>query len=125
LQNPAFGGKGALNPGMKSITDTVGGGLNSNLVDPAKNIQNILKGAPPSEGSGMTPKDIAAVNLIAKMYEEGAGTLGEGTVESWDPDELAFRQGVWDQLSPGGGDRFLRNYQRTRLPTRSNPFAAM
>jgi len=137
LVNPAFGARGETNPGMKTITDSLaaagGGGGGSatmpgpagtTLLDPAKNIQNILKGAPPSEGSGFTPKDIAAVNLIARMYEEGAGKLGEGTLESWDPDQLAFAQGVMDNISPNGGDRFTRQYQRTRIPTKSNPYAA-
>ena len=104
---------------------TMAGPGGTQLVDPAKNIQQILKGAPPSEGSGFTPKDIAAVNLIARMYEEGAQKQGEGVLESWDPDELEFAKGVMDYISPNGGDRFMRQHARSRIPRTSNPFAAV
>lgn len=130
LANPAFGAKGANLPQMNSITDSVGAatgatGLNSNTYDPAKAIQSILKGSPPSSQTGLTGQDIATVRLLGEIYKNGAQKLGEGTLESMDPSELQYAQGVFDQISPGGGDRFLRDYQRSRIPGRSNPFAAV
>lgn len=117
--NPAFGAKGATPPEMNALSNSMSGGY-----DPAKAIQSILKGSPPSSGSGMTDQDIAAVQLIGQMYKNGAGNLPEGTIESWSPNELAYRQSVWDQIAPGGGDEFVRQYGMTRLPTTSNPFRA-
>lgn len=130
LANPAFGAKGAILPQMNNITESVASatgatGLNNNLYDPAKSLQSILKASPPSAGTGLTGQDIATVRLLGEIYKNGAQRMGEGTLESMDQDELAYAQGVWDQVSPGGGDRFLRDYERSRIPRRSNPYSAV
>ena len=114
--NPAVGGAST------SSTPTGPGGVP--LVDPATNIKKILAGSPPSEQSGFSDQDIAAVRLIAQMYKNGAGKLKEGTVESWSPEQLGLVQGVGDAISPNGGDTFLNQYKATRLPGKTNPYAA-
>lgn len=130
---PAFGAKGAQTPQMNSASDAMAslginipGAAGQPQNDPAKAIQAIIKNSPPSDTNGFNPQDVATIQLLAEMYRNGAGKLKEGTLESADPDEIAAMQSVFDYVSPGGGNRFLRDYQRTRIPGigRQSPYAA-
>lgn len=127
LTNTAFGGKGAGTPQMNSLGQTVASYSGNNAVadlDPTKAISAIIKNSPPSETQGMSGRDAATVNLLAEMYKQGAHKVGEGVLESMDQNEIGTMQAVFDRVSPGGGDRFLREYNRSRLPTGSKAYAA-
>lgn len=130
LSNPAFGAHGGTLPQMNSITDSVaastgGGSLNAGLFDPAKNIQNILKGSPPSDGSGLTPQDIAAVRLIGEMYKSGGNKVKEGVWESYSQPQRDYLGSVMNQIAPNGAADFEQEIARSRIPGKSNPWAAV
>lgn len=131
---PAFGAKApGATPAMNSASDAmaslginVPGAAGQAQNDPAKQIAAIIKNSPPSSTTGINGQDAATIGLLAEMYRKGAGALKEGTLESADPDEIAAMQSVFDFVAPGGGNRFIRDYQRTRLPGqgRQNVYAA-
>lgn len=127
LQNTAFGAKGAGTPQMNSLGQTVASYSGNNAVadlDPTKAITGIIKNSPPSATNGMNGRDAATVNLLAEIYRQGAGKIGEGVLESADPDEIGTMQAVFDRVAPGGGDRFLRDHARSRIPTSARAYAA-
>lgn len=123
IANPAFAAKGAGTPEMNSLGSTVASASGNNAVadmDPTaevtKAIAQVAKASPPSSTVGMSGRDAATIQLMTEMYKQGAGKVGEGVLESMDPDELATLQGVFDRVSPGGGDRYMRDWQKTRIP---------
>jgi hypothetical protein len=131
---PAFGAKGTAGsaPGMNNITDTMSslGYMAPNgpgaAMDPTKALQQILKAVPPGQSpSGkMSPTEIAAINLATELYRGGGTNAPEGYWEGLDKDEQDSLLGVMDYLGPGASGRFLRDYSRTRIPTRFNPNSA-
>lgn len=131
---PAFGAKGDANamPGMNSIGDTManlGFGGTGNLFDAGKAVQQVLKAVPPGQMSPqgqMSPAEVAAIQLAKELYQAGGTNVKEGQWESMDPDEQQSLLGVMDFVAPNGGDRYLRQLQRTRIPGmgRQSPYAA-
>lgn len=119
IANPAFAAKGAGTPDMNSLGSTVASASGNNAVadmDPTKAITQIIKASPPSTTPGLSSRDAATVALATEIYKQGAGKVGEGVLESMDPDEVATLQGVFDRVSPGGGERYMRDWQKTRIP---------
>ena len=126
ITNPAFGAKGAGTPQMNSLGDTVAaasGNAAAADMDPTKAVTAIIKASPPSNTPGLSSRDAATIQLATELYKKGAGSLSEGSLEAMDQDEVGTLQGVFDRISPGGGDRFIRDYQRTRIPTRTRAYA--
>lgn len=119
IANPAFAAKGLGTPEMNSLGSTVASASGNNAVadmDPTKAITQIIKASPPSTTPGLSGRDAATVALATEIYKQGAGKVGEGVLESMDPDEVATLQGVFDRVSPGGGERYMRDWQKTRIP---------
>lgn len=131
LQNPAFGAKGAGTPQMNSLGNAVadasgqpGVAQTDPTAEVTKAIAGIAKLSPPSNTVGMSGRDAATIQLMTELYKGGAGKIGEGVWESLDADEQDTMLGAFDRISANGGSRFLRDHQRTRIPTSSRVNAA-
>lgn len=146
--NPAFAAKGpGPGPEMNSMTNVVarmsgqpvpaGAAASGGATDTApvsgtpasqdertRQLQAIIKASPPSGEPGMTSRDAASIELLKEIYRQGANKVKEGVLETFDPDEIGTMQAVWDRESPGGGDRFLRDYGRSRIPRNFNPYTS-
>jgi hypothetical protein len=130
-QLPAFGAKssGPL-PAMNNITNTMGNlGFDTSQVaalDPTKALQQVIKAVPPGQSpSGMlSPTEQSVLSLAENLYRAGGTNVPEGQWESMDPNVQQTLLGAMDYLAPNGGDTYLRQLGRTRLPTGTNPLAA-
>ena len=113
-----------------TMTDTMGALGFTNAAgapDPTKAIQQIIRAVPPgqySQSGEISPQEVAAINLATELYRAGGTNMKEGQWESMLPDEQQSLLGVMDFAAPGGGDRYLQQLGRTRIPTRSNVFGA-
>jgi len=130
ISNPAFQSKGAGTPQMNSLGQTVAdasGNQAAAAADPTaettKAIAGIAKLSPPSSTVGMSGRDAATIQLLTEMYKNGAGKIGEGKWESLMPDEQDTILGTFDRVAPNGGNRWLQDLGRTRIPTASRAYA--